>query len=194
MSSIFRCILPPPLATALNLSGQTSRQAPHFMQVARIDDMRGLLLARYGPDRAALVHSPQPCTSQDRWRRRSDLRQTRAGHLLFRMCSSNSSRKYLKVVRTGLGALPPGRIGSRSSQYWPVSPAGEVLDLGPASGDLLQDGQHLPCADAAGRAFAAGLAWVKVRKNLARSTMQVSSSMMIMQPEPMIEPFSVSDS
>ena len=68
----------------------------------------------------------------------------------------------------------------------------QILHGALALGDLVQHLQQTLGADAAGGALAAGLSsTVNSRKNLAMSTMQVSSSMTIRPPEPIMEPMAI---
>src|SRR4030042_3332887 len=110
-------------------------------------------------------------------------------------CSSYSLRKYLIVVRTGFGAVLPSpqrepsitRFPSLSSfSISPSSPSPDVIFSSIWSiwyVPILQVGHFPQDSD-----------WVKERKNFATSTMQLSSSITTIPPEPMIEPTFVGES
>src|SRR5512143_1987941 len=104
-------------------------------------------------------------------------------------CSSYSSRKYLMVESTGLGALFPRPQSEPDTTILPIfsslsmspfSPLPEVIfSINPyiCQGPIRQGG-HLPQDSLL----------VKDRKYFATSTMQSSSSSTTMPPEPMIDP------
>src|SRR4030042_3504048 len=110
-------------------------------------------------------------------------------------CSSYSLRKYLIVVRTGLGAVLPSpqrepsciSFPSLSSlTISPYSPSPDVIFSSICSiwyVPILQVGHFPHDSDC-----------VKERKNLAISTMQLSSSITTIPPDPMIEPTFVRES
>src|SRR5512143_3931572 len=115
--------------------------------------------------------------------------QTRAGHLWSLMCASYSSRKYLIVVRTGLGEVWPrpqrevslicwDRASSRSMS--PSLPSPFVMRCRMERSVLfpILHGTHLPQDSSS----------VNSRKNFAMAGMQVSSSITTIPPEPMIAP------
>src|SRR5574341_267357 len=114
---------------------------------------------------------------------------TPAWHRLWRIWSSYSWRKYFNVESTELGAVPPNAqseaslVDSASSMSSPMSlslPFPSLIRVRILSICLMpsRHGEHLP-QDSVER---------KVRKYFATSTMQVSSSITIMPPEPMIAP------
>src|SRR5450759_3186248 len=121
--------------------------------------------------------------------------QERAGHLFSLTCASYSSLKYFNVLRNGLGELLPkaqreaSMAVSDSSSKSSISPSFPLpwvilvrilsICLMPA-----RQGTHLP-HDSSVR---------KSRKYLATSTIQVSSSITIIPPDPIIEPALVSSS
>src|SRR4030042_6566214 len=120
----------------------------------------------------------------------SDL-QTPAGQRLSITCASYSSRKYLMVDSTGLGAVPPRPQSEASLMTSPRSPRSSISSRLPRPSVMSvrissilsspsRQGTHLP-HDSSVRNFT---------KYLAMSTMQLSSSMTIMPPEPIIDPAS----
>src|SRR3989304_4377891 len=121
--------------------------------------------------------------------------QARAGHLFSLTWASYSFLKYLRVERNGLGELLPS---AQSAASWAVSESCSRSSMSPSlplpfvmfvrilSICLMpsRQGTHLP-HDSSVR---------KSRKYLATSTIQVSSSMTIIPPDPLIEPALVSSS
>ena len=100
----------------------------------------------------------------------------------------------MRVESTGFGAVCPRPHSAvalmalaqlfQLSQMSPSSPRPSTM--------LFEDFQHALGADAARRALAAGLIHGKIEEETcAISTMQVSSSMTIMPPEPIMEPMAV---
>src|SRR4030042_200368 len=120
---------------------------------------------------------------------------TAALHRFRLICSSYSLLKWRIVLRTGLGAVPPkahseaplavSDSSSRSSMS-PSLPFPLLILVRILSICLMpsRHGTHLP-HDSSAR---------KSRKYLATSTIQVSSSITIIPPEPIIEPALVSSS
>src|SRR5208283_2252003 len=111
------------------------------------------------------------------------------------MCASYSSLKYRNVLRNGLGAVlpkaqreasPATSDSSSKSSISPSFPFPLVMFVRILSICLMpsRQGTHLP-HDSSVR---------KSRKYLATSTIQVSSSMTIIPPDPIIEPALVSSS
>ena len=109
------------------------------------------------------------------------------------MCASYSSRKYLIVLKTGLGALPPSAHREPSAIAWHMVFRSSTSSSLPFPAQMSsrislilripsRQGTHLP-QDSSLR---------KARKYLATSTIQERSSMTIMPPEPIMEPTSVS--
>ena len=114
---------------------------------------------------------------------------TPARQRLARMWSSNSCRKWRMVVSTGLGAVCPrphsdmsrimrpnsSRLSRSASVPWPSVKALRIFS---ALSCPTRQGTHLPQDSE----------WVNSTKNRATSTMQLSSSITTMPPEPMMEP------
>ena len=121
--------------------------------------------------------------------------QTIAGHFLSLIWASYSSLKYLRVVRTGLGAVWPRP--QRDISFTITARSSSILrsSIRPFPEEILsrirsicfvpsRQGTHLPQDSL----------WVNSRKNFETSTMQVSSSMTTRPPEPMMAPAAVRDS
>src|SRR5574341_1667170 len=114
---------------------------------------------------------------------------TPAWHRLWRMWSSYSWRKYFSVESTGLGAVPPN-AQSEASLVDSASSIKSSMSLSLPFPSLIlvrilsiclmpsRHGEHLP-HDSVER---------NLRKYFATSIMQVSSSITIMPPEPMMAP------
>ena len=120
----------------------------------------------------------------------------RRTHFFSRMCSSYSSRKYLKRREHGVG-----RRLAKAAQEAVLDRRGQLLErldvlhLALARADAGQDLQHALGADRGrGRTCRTIRPGVKSRKKRAKSTMQVVSSMTIRPPEPMMAPASFSES
>jgi len=69
----------------------------------------------------------------------------------------------------------------------------DITCLALTLGDPFKDIQHSASAQAAGHTFTAGFILDKIHEKRATSTMQVSSSMQIKPPDPMIAPSSIRD-
>src|SRR3990172_8451975 len=143
----------------------------------------------------ACLHNPQRKHSECSIVKTPRPLQTFALQYLSFMCSSYSSLKYLIVVRTGLGALLPSPQSEPSTTFLPRSlrssispslPCPEVILLRIASiwNVPILHGGHFPHDSDC----------VNERKNFATSTMQVSSSITTIPPEPIMEPTETSES
>ncbi|MBA7536828.1 hypothetical protein ES705_29093 [subsurface metagenome] len=122
-------------------------------------------------------------------------RQTLAGQRFSLICASYSSLKYLMVLNTGLGAVVPRAQREASLIISEISSSSSISPSLPLPVQILfkilsiclnpsRQGTHFP-QDSWER---------KSTKYLATSTIQVSSSITIIPPEPIIEPASVSAS
>ncbi len=111
------------------------------------------------------------------------------------MCSRYSSRKAFIVLRTGFGALcprPHRAVFCTTSAISYSSSRSSATAVPPVMRSKIssirfvpsRQGTHLPQLSR----------WVKLMKNRATSTMQVSSSMTTMPPEPIIAPIFLSES
>ncbi len=121
--------------------------------------------------------------------------QTPARHFLSRMCSTNSSRKWRMADSTGLGAVWPRPHSAVSLIVSPRSIRRSMSPSCPLPSQMrsrissirlvpIRQGVHLPHDSSC----------TNSRKNRDMSTMQVSSSMTMRPPEPMMAPSSVRDS
>ena len=121
--------------------------------------------------------------------------QTPARQRLSRMCSTYSLPKWRMVESTGLGAVWPKPHSDVSLIISPSSMSRSTSSSSPWPSQMrlrissirlvpTRQGTHLPQDSS----------WTNSRKNRATSTMQLSSSMTIRPPEPMIAPSSESDS
>ena len=121
--------------------------------------------------------------------------QTPAGHFLSTTWATYSSLKYFSVERTGLGALCPSphnaealmflaRISSLSRSSRVPLPYVILTRISCILFVPIRHGGHLPHDSST----------VKSRKNLARSTIHVCSSITIRPPDPIIEPSFVRES
>src|SRR3989339_275064 len=121
--------------------------------------------------------------------------QDRDGQRFSLIWASYSSRKYLRVDKNGLGALLPRAQREASTAVSASSSRSSISPSLPLPWVILvsilciwrrpsRQGTHLPQDSSVRKAI----------KYLATSTMQVSSSMAIIPPEPIMEPALVSSS
>src|SRR5271157_2389340 len=107
------------------------------------------------------------------------------------MCARYSSLKYLSVERTGLGsevpsphkeASPIARLNSSRNSTSPSFPSPLQILVSTSSNASLPSLQVVH--------FPQDSSFVNWMKNFATSTIQVSSSMMIIPPDPIMDPAS----
>src|SRR4030042_6327394 len=117
---------------------------------------------------------------------------TKAEHLLYLICSIYPSSKYFRVLRTGFGSVCPNPHMEASMIAWDrssrvlrssslPSPRQILLSMSSSSDDPSRQEAHFPQDSSL----------VKTIKYFATSTTQVSSSITISPPDPIIEPASV---
>src|SRR4030065_733871 len=117
--------------------------------------------------------------------------QTKAEHLLYLICSIYSSSKYFRVLKTGFGSVWPNPhmeasliALASSSRTWRSSslpsPRQILWSISNSSDDPSRQEAHFPQDSSL----------VKSIKYFATSTTQVSSSITINPPDPIIEPAS----
>jgi hypothetical protein len=135
------------------------------------------------------LHKPQPLHKSATIIICSNAWQTPAGHLLSRIWASYSSLKYLYCTQNRIWCSLSQ--SAKSGRFYIFAQLLQFLDvafLSLALSDAIQDFKHALGSDSAGGHLPQDSSTVKSRKNLAISTIQLSSSMTIKPPEPIIEP------
>src|SRR3990167_2364987 len=136
-----------------------------------------------------LKHAWQPVQSFSTTEKSISSLQTPALHFLSLICSSYSFLKYLSVVIIGFGAVLPNPHRERSFTFPERSVSLSRSSIEPLPAAILSNissNRVVPTRQKVH--FPQDSFWVKVRKNFATSTIQVSASITTIPPEPIIAP------
>src|SRR5208282_3692469 len=143
------------------------------------------------PPGQALRHNVQPGHLSGSMKYLMSGLQTFAGQFLSAIWATYSSLKYFRVDSTGLGRVWPRPHIEASLIAWPSSSRNSTSPSRPSPSEILvrtSSRASLPSRQALHLPQDSSL--VNWMKNLETSTMQVSSSITIIPPEPIIEPTS----